>query len=258
MQALVTNVDGAESWGLQLLADVARDVGLTVTAVGPTWNASGSSAALGAVSHAGQVQVQHAAADGDDPEPRLAVEATPAFIVRAALHGAIGLQPEVVLVGIHEGRNTGQAALHSGTLGAALTGALAGCPSLAISADFGTADEVAGHVARLAISWLLELGYPCALNVNIPNRDLSELGAATPTKLGLGGSIQAMVTEREGGFMPVTFRDSTDNNDPETDDGALDRGYVSVTALQPPTEHPGVDLAELLGRGAEARQPLPD
>ena len=55
-----------------------------------------------------------------------AVEAAPAFIVRAAMTGAFGAPPDIVLSGINRGPNTGHAVLHSGTVGAALTASRSG------------------------------------------------------------------------------------------------------------------------------------
>jgi 5'-nucleotidase len=58
----------------------------------------------------------------------LAVEATPGFIVMAAAHEAFGAVAAVVLSGINLGPNTGHAVLHSGTVGATLTGATHASP----------------------------------------------------------------------------------------------------------------------------------
>ena len=64
-----------------------------------------------------------------------AVEAAPAFIVRAAVTGAFGAAPDLVLSGINRGPNTGHAVLHSGTVGAALTASTFGLPAMAVSID---------------------------------------------------------------------------------------------------------------------------
>lgn len=182
IHALVISIDGAESNGLELLSQAARDAELAVTAVGPTWDTSGSSAALSAVSHSGQVWVQ---TPEHDDGGLYALDATPAFIVRSSFYGTFGAQPDVVLAGVHEGRNTGQATLHSGTVGAALTGTARGCPSLAISADAGASEETVAHVAHLAVNWLLQLRQPCVLNVNIPDCSLEELRGIRKTTLGI-------------------------------------------------------------------------
>jgi Survival protein SurE len=44
-----------------------------------------------------------------------------------------GAPPELVLSGVNEGANIGRAVLHSGTVGAALTGALQGARAMAVS-----------------------------------------------------------------------------------------------------------------------------
>jgi 5'/3'-nucleotidase SurE len=71
--------------------------------------------------------------------PVYAVEAAPAYIVRAAAAGGFGPPPDVVISGINNGVNTGHAILHSGTVGAALTAATYGQRRLAVS--IGAAPE---------------------------------------------------------------------------------------------------------------------
>ena len=242
MRALVTNADGVQNERLDLLAGAARDRGLSSTVVGPMWDTSGCSAALTAVSHSGRVWVHHAT----EEKPTLAMEATPAFIVRSAFYGAFGPSPDVVLSGINDGTNTGYAALHSGTVGAALTGTARGCRALAISADFDTPEETSAYVARRAVGWLLALKRPCVLNVNIPNRPLEEIHGAVATTLEPGGSVQATVTESGDDFQPVVLKDSPEGADPQGDEQTVGRGFVSVTALRPLAEEPLVDLEEVL------------
>lgn len=244
MRALVTNADGVQNTRLDLLAGAARDRGLSSTVVGPTWDTSGCSAALTAVSRTGRVWVHH----DTEEKPTLAMEATPAFIVRSAFYGAFGPSPDVVLSGVNDGNNTGYAALHSGTVGAALTGTARGCRSLAISAEFDTPEETTAYVARRAVGWLLALQRPCVLNVNIPNRPLDDLQGIVPATLEPGGSVQATVTESGDDFQPVTLKDSLEGNDPQSDEKTVGRGFVSVTAIRPPAEEPLVDLEEVLDR----------
>src|SRR5919106_1774673 len=127
-RALVTNDDGIDSAGIGMLARAAADAGLEVTVAAPSWDSSGASASLTAVEEDGRFLVESRTPDGageDDHSDAewYAVEAAPAFIVRAGVEGAFGEPPDVVLSGINLGQNTGAAVLHSGTVGAVLTAA---------------------------------------------------------------------------------------------------------------------------------------
>lgn len=54
------------------------------------------------------------------------------------------------------------------------------------------------------------------------------------------------MTEAGDDLQSLTLRESPGAAGPYTDEGAVDQGFVSVTAIQPPTEDPSVDLDELL------------
>jgi 5'-nucleotidase len=244
-RVLVTNDDGVESAGLHVLADAASDLGLDLTVAAPCWDSSGASASLTAVSEGGQVPLEPLEETG---YRTFAVHGAPAFIARAAVSGAFGSRPDVVLSGVNAGRNTGPAVLHSGTVGAALTAATHGCRALAVSAELADPPQwgTAAAVARRAVRWLLASPPSTVLNVNVPNRPLERLEGVVAAGLAPAGTVQASVTEREGGFVPVTFSDAPVPV-PGTDATALDEGYVSVTALRPVCEDGAVDVATLVG-----------
>ena len=127
MRILITNDDGWDSPGIGILATVARECGATVVVAAPAWNSSGASAALTGVAEQGRLLIEERSRDDVPGLPFIAVEAAPAMIVRAGVHGAFGPPPDLVLSGINQGANTGHAVLHSGTVGAALTAATHGC-----------------------------------------------------------------------------------------------------------------------------------
>lgn len=118
---LITNDDGIDSAGLHALAAVAIDEGLEVVVAAPASEASGSSASVIGADHDGHVHMSRREIAGLDV-PCYAVRAAPALIALIAAHGAFGDVPDAVLSGINRGANIGHAVLHSGTVGAALTG----------------------------------------------------------------------------------------------------------------------------------------
>src|SRR4051812_44130901 len=177
MHVLITNDDGWESPGIGILATVIRDLGATVTVAAPAWNSSGASAALTGVAAHGRLLIEARERDDVPGVPFIAVEAAPAMIVRAGVHGAFGSPPELVLSGINDGPNTGHAVLHSGTVGAALPAAPHGCRAIAFSLGSGHPAnyDAAAQVARRVIPWAADAPPPLTLNVNVPSCSAAEL-----------------------------------------------------------------------------------
>jgi 5'-nucleotidase len=242
LTALITNDDGVDSEGLYTLAEAADACGLEVTVVAPSWDASGSSASMTAVAHEGRVAVD-TVGRGPGDATIYGVQGPPAFIVRAAMYGAFGPAPDVVLSGINRGLNTGRAVIHSGTVGAALTAATYGRRGLAISADVDDDDwETAGRVANRALDWLLRSPEATVLNVNVPLCDATGLRGIRSTTLADTGTVQARVTETTGAYVSVSFVDSDGPPGPGTDAAALAEGWVSVTAIRALMEDTRFDL----------------
>jgi 5'-nucleotidase len=147
-----------------------------------------------------------------------------------------------VLSGINHGPNTGHAILHSGTVGAALTGATHGTLALAVSLATSNPRhwDTAEVVCRQALDWIVENGTPgTVLNVNAPDIPLDELKGLRPAPLAAFGAVQANVGEADDGFVTVTFAEI------HADAGVLVRGWASATALRAPFEAVDVDISTL-------------
>ena len=246
MRALVTNDDGVHSEGLLTLAGAALSRGLEVTVVAPAFDASGSSAAMTATASDGRVLVDRV---GDGRRATvLGVQGPPAFIVRAAMYGAFGEPPDLVLSGVNRGLNTGRAVLHSGTVGAALTAANYGRSGLAVSADTEDDDgwDPDPEIVGSAVDWILRAPRPTVLNVNVPKGSRRGGLEVCITSLADCGTVQGNVSELTGEFVPVTFADTDDAPRGGTDAAALGGGRVSITAICAVTENTAVDVGNLL------------
>ena len=88
LTALVTNDDGVDAPGLMVLASAALDAGMRVVVAAPTWDSSGASASFTAVERDGKVLASTRVVSALDDSTVAAVEAAPAFIVRAGVAGA--------------------------------------------------------------------------------------------------------------------------------------------------------------------------
>src|SRR5579875_1017443 len=221
MRALVTNDDGVHSQGLRVLAEAAAARGFEVTVVAPSFDASGSSASMTAVARDGRVVVDTVSGDGDTDV--LGVQGPPAFIVRAAMFGAFGPPPDVVLSGVNRGLNTGRAILHSGTVGAALTAATYGRSGLAISAEVEDDETWVPDcpVVEDAVAWLAKAPEATVLNVNLPASGRGGRLEVRQTRLAEAGTVQGRVSEAGGGYVSVVFSDAEGRPAEGTDAAAL-------------------------------------
>jgi len=262
MRILVTNDDGIDAVGLHVLARRLVELGDVVIAA-PDREYSGAGAALGTL-HLIRPEVRRVEIEG--VPTAWSVTGPPALCVTFGRLGVFGGRFDLVVSGINPGANSGRAIYHSGTVGAALTARNGGMSGLAVSQavdDLGvegqgwddmladqqwdSAAEVGTRVARAILDHLP--ADPIVINVNVPNLPYAELAGWRRTEVALlppralaraelipkGGHDGAYDVQMEWGD-PVELP-------PETDSGAVEAGYVSVTALCRILDDPTVDLS---------------
>jgi 5'-nucleotidase len=244
-RVLLTNDDGIQARGLQALITALVDNDFDVLVVAPVDNQSGMSRSA---SYRGPVMLEPLNEPG-----LLACHGTPVDCVRATLLSDLGSGVELVVSGINHGANLGDDTLNSGTVGAAVEGALLGVPAIAISqqshpGDFHVLDAldqttpVYDHTARigaLAVATVLDGDEPphrSVLNLNVPaNLRPDEVRV---TRLGRRFYPRASVP-REGSDGALAFRTFGERtgppppfeSEPGTDFRAIEDGAVSVTGL---------------------------
>ena len=171
---LVTNDDGIHAKGLQALTELACLFGRVVV-ISTTEPMSGMSHAI-TVKH----PVRLHKVDESANLVRYCCNGTPADCVKMALSQIIDRKPDLLLSGFNHGSNSSTSVVYSGTMSAALEGAINNIPSIGLSllnyspqADFTSAKIIAERIIRKA----LEKGIPpwVCLNVNIPAKEISEI-----------------------------------------------------------------------------------
>jgi 5'-nucleotidase len=235
MRALITNDDGFDSEGLFWLASAAVEAGFEVVVAAPMRDSSGTSASLTAVEADGRIVVEERTLPGLAHVPGYGVAAAPGFIALIATRGAFGPAPDVVLSGINRGLNTGNAVLHSGTVGAAMTARVHGCRALAVSIAVG--DPVhwatAAQIGRTAMGWLREIDDSVVLNLNVPNAPVADVRGIRQGTLARFGSVQTTIAESGKGWVRLGVVDDERPFQPGTDAALVADGYASITALEP-------------------------
>jgi 5'-nucleotidase len=123
MKLLITNDDGINSEGLKALTEVLGELGeVFVVAPDRQRSAVGLSITLERPLRVMRVGKKTFSVDG-----------MPADCVTLAVHELMGSLPDLIVSGINNGQNLGYDIYHSGTVGAALVGAMFGIPSMAVS-----------------------------------------------------------------------------------------------------------------------------
>ena len=125
MRILLTNDDGIHAPGLEILERLAAPIASELWIVAPSEEQSGAGHSL--TLHTPLRIRKHG-------ERRYSVTGTPTDAVMLALGKLMkGNWPDLILSGVNRGANLGEDITYSGTVSAAMEGALAGVPSIAFS-----------------------------------------------------------------------------------------------------------------------------
>ena len=249
MRALITNDDGIDSPGLLALAIAACDAGLDIVVAAPAAEASGSSASIiASEAHAvtaagghGRIRVTPRTLAGLDV-PAYAVHAAPALIALLAAHNAFGEKPELVLSGINRGANVGRAIIHSGTVGAALTGGVNGARGLAVSLETGDGPpqwiSASTMVSRI-LPAVLTSPVGTVLNFNIPDVTTIDGVDIVEAKLAPFGIVHTTMTKTDDEHVNLKIAEPLDKFEPDTDAALLASGHATITSVIAVREVPG-------------------
>jgi 5'-nucleotidase len=226
---LVTNDDGVHAPALEALKQALGDLG-RVTIVVPDRDQSATSHSL--TLHRPLRIHRHG-------EERYSIDGTPTDCVLIAFHGLLAEPPDVVVSGINHGPNMGEDVFYSGTVAAAIEGAMQGTPAIAASlvspADSPDFAEPARFIRRLVAEVASRgVGGKRVLNVNVPDRPWPEIRGVRLTRLGTRVYSDTLIEKTDprgrayywiGGQEPVW------ESQEGTDFHAVSAGYISVTPL---------------------------
>lgn len=235
-RVLVTNDDGINAPGVLTLACAARDAGYDVTLAAPVRQSSGSSASIMAAEQDGHIRVERRNFEELGEVPAFAVHGGPGLIALIAAHGAFGDAPDIVLSGVNHGANVGRAILHSGTVGAALTGGLNGAWAMAVSLDVGMNPsefhwEAAAEVALDLLPAVLEHPRGTIVNVNVPNRP--KIRGVREATLAPFGIVQTTLSEDDNQRIRLAVEDLPNTPESGSDAAYLAEGWVTATGIHP-------------------------
>ena len=235
MRILLTNDDGVAAPGLALLAEIAATFSDDVWIVAPAEDQSGAGHSL-TISRPLRLRKVG--------ERRFAVVGTPTDAVLMALGELMKDQkPDLILSGINRGANLAEDVTYSGTASAAMEGALAGIPSIALSqaghesrgnaVSFDTAREWGARVIAPLIETRMAAG--TLVNVNFPADAGDAVKGIRLCRQGRRDYGRAEVVKRTDprGFSYYWLGLGPARESPahDTDLEAIADGWVSVTPL---------------------------
>ena len=236
MRILLTNDDGIHAPGFAVLERIAAALSDDVWAVAPWEENSGAGHSLTLTR---PLRVRRMG------ERRFAVTGTPTDSVMIALaHLMKDSPPDLILSGVNRGANLAEDVTYSGTVSAAMEGALAGVPSIALSQTYareGLGDTVpfsaAGGWAEEVLRTLTAepMAPGTLINVNFPAVAAEDVRGIRVCRQGRRdyGRLQVVQRKDPRGFPYFWFGLAATMHTPahETDLEAIADGYVAVTPL---------------------------
>ena len=232
---LLTNDDGIDAPGLQVLEEVARQLTDDVWVVAPDSEKSGAGHSI---------SLHHPIRLRERGERRWAVQGTPTDCVLMAYHELMpAARPTVVLSGVNNGANLAEDISYSGTCAAAMEGTLLGLRSVALSMLRGPNGNARWEAARGLLPDLLARllqadPWPAGsfLNVNVPDADPGDIVGVRVTRQGRrppgAFSIDPRVDGRNQPYFWVKIDYPEGGREPDTDLHAIHQNAVSVTPVQ--------------------------
>jgi 5'-nucleotidase len=206
---------------------------LTVVAPDRNWSASGHAKTMHKPLRADRGQLANGI-------PAFITDGRPADAIALGLMELAPSKVDLVVTGINRGANLGHDVTYSGTVTAAMEGAIAGLPSIAVSlnsydadADYAVAAAFAASLARR----VLKRGLPekVLLDVNVPALPEEKIRGVKVTRMGLRIYHDELVRRVDPYGRPYYWIGGdppTGLEEPGTDVGALSAGYISVTPIQ--------------------------
>lgn len=232
MRILLTNDDGIHAPGLEVLEKIARELSDDIWTCAPSEEQSGTGHSL---------TLNQPVRLREVGERRFCVTGTPTDAVNLALRKVLPGKPDLVLSGVNRGENLGDDITYSGTVSAALEGALAGIRAIALS----QATLPAEHAFSAALGWGAKVLRPLIeaphsertlINVNFPPLPADEVKGIRIVRQGFHayerGSVVEGTDPRGRKYYWFGLEDIERTPGHETDLEAVADGFIAVTPLQ--------------------------
>jgi 5'-nucleotidase len=236
---LVTNDDGINAPGLLALKQAMATIAdVLVVAPDRNWSASSHAKTMHTPLRIHQVTLP-------DGSTGYATTGSPTDCVALVMGDVFHIKPDLVVSGVNAGHNVGIDITYSGTVACAMEAVIKGVPGIAVSTcfpsetswDIDLVRRMTAEMAREVALRVLESGLPeqTLLNLNVPGRAPADLRGVRNTRMGGRRYDPHEVLERQDPYgQPYYWLGGSrpeDDDDIDTDVGAVKHGYVSVTPI---------------------------
>ena len=230
----MTNDDGVTAPGLKALAETMHELGdVVVVAPDSPQSGMGHAITINNLLRLDTVTVH-------ENQEWYQCSGTPVDCVKIAIDKILKRTPDLCVSGINHGSNSSINVIYSGTMSAAMEGAIEGIPSIgfsllnyALDADFAGAKKFAKKIAAS----ILRHGIPegSLLNVNIPRLPVSEIKGiriCRQANAKWDEEFDERLDPNKRKYYWLTGKFINYDNGEDTDEWALQNGFVSVVPVQ--------------------------
>lgn len=247
---LLSNDDGIEAPGLKILERIARSLSDDVWVVAPEAEQS-------AASHSLTLRIPLRIRKVG--RRRFAINGTPTdSVLLGVRHILKDRPPDLLLSGVNRGGNVGEDVTYSGTIAAAMEGALLDLRSIALSQNTTRGEHVPWATAETYGAALIRKLYAAPwpkgvlINVNFPDRAPDKVGEIVVAPLGkrpMAGELDRRLDPNGVPYYWLTNMRDEKAKSRGDDVAAIARGDISVTPLSVDLTHRATmrTLKKLLG-----------
>ena len=233
---LIVNDDGINAPGISKLISIMNDFG-EVVVVAPDGPQSGKGHAITIES---TIRCDKVIID-DGPQTEYSCSGTPVDCVKLAVNKLVTRKPELCVSGMNHGSNSSINVIYSGTMSAAVEGALEGIPSIGFSlldysheADFSEGEKYIRKITQSVLDNNLPDGV--CLNVNIPksvdDKEIKGVKVCRQAKANWVEEFDEREDPKGRKYYWLTGKFVNYDKGDDTDERALENHYISVVPVQ--------------------------
>ena len=233
---LIVNDDGINAPGIRKLISIMNDFG-EIVVVAPDGPQSGKGHAITIES---TIRCDKVIID-NGPQIEYSCSGTPVDCVKLAVNKLITRKPDLCVSGINHGSNSSINVIYSGTMSAAVEGALEGIPSIGFSlldysheADFSEGEKYIREITQSVLDNNLPDGV--CLNVNIPksvdDKEIKGVKVCRQAKANWVEEFDEREDPKGRKYYWLTGKFINYDKGDDTDERALENHYISVVPVQ--------------------------
>jgi 5'-nucleotidase len=230
---LVTNDDGFTAPGIRALVEAMKELGeVVVVAPDSPQSGMGHAITIGKPLRLDKVEV-----NGEFLGYQCS--GTPVDCVKLAVNKILHRKPDLCVSGINHGSNSSINVIYSGTMSAAMEGAIEGIPSIGFSLNNYNLDadfKASQHFAKIIAANIIRTGLPdnTLLNVNLPDLPVKSIKGIKICRQALAKweeEFDERVDPRNRPYYWLTGKFKNYDKGDDTDEWAMENGYVSVVPV---------------------------